>query len=56
MILLYLPSEAELRAAIEREREMVVRERFERRGVEMNETLSRSVNITLKEIPEEYWL
>jgi hypothetical protein len=34
VIRLYLPSEEELRAEVEREREMVVRERMERYGVE----------------------
>jgi hypothetical protein len=35
MIRLYLPSEEELRAEVEREWEMVVRERMERYGVEV---------------------
>ena len=35
MIRLYLSSEEELRAEIEREREMVVRERMERYGAEV---------------------
>ncbi len=35
MIRFNLPSEEELRAEVEREREMVVRERMERYGVEV---------------------
>jgi hypothetical protein len=50
MIRFYLPSEEELRAEVEREREMVVREKTERYGVEATLAEALVQNETLRKI------